>query len=329
MTMLSLCHRTNTCVRFRTRTFNRIIVLFALFASIRCALSAQEPAAVIQERIKSEVHLIKVAIDQHRPEESIGYLWATLGADYRKSGDFSNSEAAYLHAVELFEASLSSMRNYATTLDNLGMLYLTYGRVDDAERYNRKAAAIRNKMNYPIDLAWSTQHMAEINLAKHKYKEAENGAAEALAAMEAHNDPEQLDRISALNALAYTRCLRRRCEQGMGDARRSLDIARNNFGAESVPSAHALMALGFALWKLERFEDADRTLRAGVEMMRAKAGPRSRALLLALAEYRDFLKGTHRDEAAESVTKQLAEAKSLSIVCATCVTVNSLRNTTK
>lgn len=146
----------------------------------------------------------------------------------------------------------SAVRNHATTLDNFGTLYLVYGRLEEAERYNRLGPKIREKMKYPLDLSRSEQHLAEIDLAKHRFKQAKSEAAGALVIMHAENDPDPLDRIAALNALAFTRCLRGRCVQGMEDAQHAFDLARSNFRADSMAVARAQMAVGFATWKSGR-----------------------------------------------------------------------------
>jgi Flp pilus assembly protein TadD len=290
-------------------------------------LSAQVPIAVVQQRIADEIHSIKVATDQHLSNGRVGYLWACLASDYRKAGNFEASESSYMQALDLLQREHSTSRNYATALDNFGMLYLSYGHVDDAERYSKKAAALRKDMNYPLDRAISEEHMAEIDLANHKFKEAEKEASSALEVMQSMNDPDPLDRMAALNVLAFSRCMRGRCEQGMEDARTSLHMARNGFGSESVPSAHALMAVGFALWKVGRLDDADRTMRDAIVMMKAKIGPESRLLLLALAQYRNYLNSVHREGDAENISKELIEVRGRTSFCTTCVTVNSLRDT--
>lgn len=330
MTMLSQSHRRNQCVHFWTIFLTRLIALLALFvASYRGALYAQEPDAIVQKRIAQEARLIQEVTDQHGPAQRLGYLLANLAADYRKVGDFSASETTYFRAIHAFEGLPSSDRNYATVLDNLGMLYLSYGRIEEAESYVKRSAQIRKTMNYSLDLARAEQHMAEIDLAKHKFKEAENEAAHALEVMQSENDPEKRDMISALNALAYTRCLRKRCEQGMEAAQRSLELSRSVFGAESIPSAHSMMAVGFALWKLGRANDADTMMRDAIRIVRSQSGMNKQGLQLMLLEYLDFLRYEHRADDTVIAVRELDETRARTSFCSTCVTVNSLRGSPK
>src|SRR2546430_9255929 len=118
MTVLSLSHRKNPRVHSWTLALANLTALLVFFTvSGNSALSAEEPV-VVQQRITDEVHLIKVATDQHLSNERVGYLWARLASDYRKAGDFEASENAYMQAVELLEQVQPASRNYATALDN-------------------------------------------------------------------------------------------------------------------------------------------------------------------------------------------------------------------
>jgi tetratricopeptide (TPR) repeat protein len=316
-------------------------VIVALFSCVAYAQTSQSSGngprdgsrgtsgTTIQEQIAGMLHLIEQGKEQHLSEQRMGYLWGVLASDYRKAGDFSHSEAASLQAIELLKSHEDASRNYAIAIDNLSLLYLTYGRLDEARQYNGRAAAIRKEKGYRLDVARSDVHMAEIDLARHRFKEVEEEAARGLAVMDEMHDPEPKDLISALNALTYTRCLRKRCAEGMEAAQRSLELARAHFGPESIPTADALMSVGFALWKMGRVDDAGRTMRSAVEVMRRQAGPQSRPLLLLLALYRDYLKDTRRNDEVDEITHEITQVRSREPLCGACVTVNSLRGSAK
>lgn len=282
-------------------------------------------AAGLAEQIESDLNLIRVATAQHLSDEKVGYLWAVVAMDYRKLGNFAASESAYLKALDLQRDLPKVIRNYATTLDNFGTLYLVYGRLDEAEHYNRMGAKIRERAGLKLELARSEEHLAEIDLAKHRFKQAESEAAAAVDVMRAEKDPEPLDMIAGLNALAFTRCLRGRCAQGLEAAQESVRLARESFGLNSMPVAHAQMALGFAWWKSGRLDEAEPAMRSAIETMQAQSLPAGRPLLLALMEYRNYLRESRRDNDAEAVEKDLTTAKlQLSHECASCINARSL-----
>lgn len=326
MTMLCLSHRTNPCVRFRTLT---LAVTLAITLAGHSQVQRNAPT-LTTDGIASTLHLIQAAEDEKISEGHLGYLWAVLAAQYRVAGNFTASEDAYFKAIRLLERSPSAAQNYATALDNLAMLYLTYGRLDEAELYNRKGAKVRSMLGIPLDEARSEAHMSQIELARHKFRPAESGAAHAFEEMMRLDDPNPIDEISVLNALATARCSLKACAQGIKDAQRSLDLARNSFGEESAIFAHSMMALGFAEWKLNRVEEADLTMRSAIQRIQEREGQDSIAALLSMIEYRNYLKGVHRQGDAENITQQVALAlQKQPAVCRTCVNVGSLSNALK
>jgi tetratricopeptide (TPR) repeat protein len=283
----------------------------------------------LQETITREAQQIKSETDQHRSDDHLGFLWSRLASDYRQAGDFAASESAYLKALGLLDHGPVARRNYATTLDNFAMLYVSYERFDDAEKYLKRALEVRKEVGIPLDQARTEQHMSEIDLFRRNYKEAENRAARALQTMLDQNDPNRLDIIAALNSLTYARCLRGHCEQGAQDALRSLDIARSTFGEDSVGTACALLAVGFAEWRLGRLEVAEETMRKAVNMLKAHLSPDSKTVLLAMRQYRDYLKSVHRDRDAEGVERDMLAARSHDPTCKSCINAHTLSNSLK
>jgi tetratricopeptide (TPR) repeat protein len=305
------------------------IGLFLITVLSVCAYAQQAneilTGPALKEQIESQRSVIELATKHQLSKERLGYLWAGLAVMYRRDGDFGQSERAYVRALDLQRDLPAATRNYATTLDNFGALYMVYGRLDDAERYNRMGAKVREKMGYKLDLARSEEHLAEINLAKHRFKQADEEAEWALGVMREEKDPEVLDVIAALNALAYTRCLRGRCGEGLASANESVMLAKQRFGEQSTVTAHSMMALGFASWKGGRVEDAEPAMRLAIDVMQSHAEPADRGLLLALVEYRNYLHAMQRTLDADTVDKQLATARTqMGAVCADCINVRSL-----
>jgi tetratricopeptide (TPR) repeat protein len=311
------------------RYLSGIVLLLSVIA---CPSQVPEPPgstpSTLQETIANELQQIKADTDQHRSDDHLGFLWARLASDYRQAGDFAASEGAYLKALGLLDHGSTARRNYATTLDNFAMLYLSYQRFEDAEKYLKRALEIRKEVGIPLDQARTEQHMSEIDIFRRNYKEAENRAAHALQNMLDQNDPNRLDIIAALNSLTYARCLRGHCEQGVQDALRSLDIARSAFGEDSVGTACALLAVGFAEWRLGRLEAAEETMLKAVNMLKAYLGPDSKTVLLAMRQYRDYLKSVHRDTEADSIERDIA-ASARGPACKDCISIRSLSNSLK
>ncbi len=303
------------------------LFLVSLLCTCASAQKANEilSGTALKEQIESQRSTIDLATKHQLSNAKLGYLWAVLASMYRHAGDFTAAESAYIKALDLQRDLPAATQNYATTLDNLGSLYLLYGRLEEAEHYNRMGAKIRGKMGYRLDLARSEVHLAEIDLAKHRFKQADSEAESALRVMRAENDPEALDLIASLNALSFTRCLRGRCADGLASAKESVELARAHFGERSPALAHSMMALGFASWKGGRIDEAEPAMRQGIEVMQQQSTANGRGLLLALIEYRNYLREMQRTSDADAIDRELIAVKAqMGSTCVDCINMRSL-----
>jgi tetratricopeptide (TPR) repeat protein len=239
----------------------------------------------------------------------MGYLWATLASSYHDAADGEKALAAYEHALQLLRRDSADRANYATALDNLGALYLEYGRVAEAESVRKHALTIRKEIGDPLDVARSEEHIAEIALVKHRYKGAEKesrAAFEALSAAEGDGHAHVGTELSALVTLAYAECMQSKQEHGLLDAEKAMQLVKKAYPPGSVEQAHVLMALGFAQWKTGAMTEAERSMQDGLRIMREKWGATSPILMGAMFEYRDFLKATARRDEVAVIEKQLS-----------------------
>jgi hypothetical protein len=58
-----------------------------------------------------------------------------------------------------FEGEATSSANYATTLDNLGTLDLTFGRLTTAEASLKRTLTMRLQLGHPANVARTQQHL--------------------------------------------------------------------------------------------------------------------------------------------------------------------------
>jgi tetratricopeptide (TPR) repeat protein len=282
------------------------------------------PSAVAQQAapsllIDSQLKAIQIEEQRSAPAERLGYLWATLGVTYNDAGDFPQSLAAYERALPLLAKDPAGRANYATALDNLGALYLEYERMEEAETARKKAWAIRKQIGEPAAIARSQEHLAEIALVLHHYKEAEKGSLAAYATLAAVPEPLGSGTVStllsALVTLTFAECMQPRCADGFRHAEQAMEVVRKVYPPESVELGHVLMALGFAQWKSGSTREADSHLTEGIRILRARLGERNRLLLAAMYEYRGYLQAMRRgadlaelDREMGSIVQQQASA---------------------
>jgi hypothetical protein len=252
--------------------------------------------------------MIDVAEHEHLSNAKIAYLWGRLAINYTAQADFVRSEDAYFHAIHLLSESPESANNYATLLDNLGVLCLVYDRRAEAEQYLKEAFIARRRLGDSVALGISQVHLAQLALANHKFKQAEKIAIEAQADLSTAGDPGKAGLIGALVSLAYARCAQNKCTEGLRDADQAMELSRLIYSSDSLPTGHVLMAMGFARWKSGDNNAAEKLMLEGIHIIttrNAQGVPYSR---LALLEYRDFLKDMHRTPDVKRIDDQLSQS---------------------
>lgn len=285
---------------------------------IRAQTNAQEvPLAVqLRNRIAHNQEAIQTAESQSLPSAKLGILWAQLALDYREASDFSRSEDAYHRSIQLLKDSPASRADYATVLANLGSLYFIYDRLEEASLPTKHALAIRQELGDEINIALSRQHLADLDLARHKFKEAEIEASLAYETLSTADKTNKAALVASLVSLTYSRCELSKCSRGVQDAQLAIDTVRGSFPPDSIPAGQALMAIGFAQWKSGDNQQAEQAMLQGIRVIKTQGLAGNPLLLYSLTQYRDFLKAMHRIPELRAVDVQLALSRHQ--VCANC-----------
>jgi tetratricopeptide (TPR) repeat protein len=236
--------------------------------------------------------------------------------DYREASDFSRSEDAYHRSIQLLKDSPESRADYATVLANLGSLYFIYDRLEEASLPTKHALAIRQELGDEINIALSRQHLADLDLARHKFKEAEIEASLAYETLSTADKTNKAALVASLVSLTYSRCELSKCSRGVQDAQLAIDTVRGSFPPDSIPAGQALMAIGFAQWKSGDNQQAEQAMLQGIRVIKTQGLAGNPLLLYSLTQYRDFLKAMHRIPELRAVDVQLALSRHQ--ICANC-----------
>lgn len=298
-------------------------LLFSSGVAQRVSSGPSEPSV----RIEQGLRMIQEGKQTGLPAAQLGYLWATLAGSYQDAADAEKALAAYEHALQLLATDPEAKANYATALDNMGSLYLEYGRIAEAEKVRKRALAIRHEIGSPLEIGWSEEHLAEIALVKHRFKDAERGARSAFDSL-SRSGHDVSSEVASLVILTYAECMQSKPEEGLLEAERAMRLAENGLAADSVEQAHVSRALGFAQWKTRSIAEAERSMQNGLRILRVRLGNTDPTLMAAMYEYRDFLKAMHRGPEVkvieEQITAMIPQAKKKS--CSGCtVSVYVLR----
>jgi hypothetical protein len=287
-------------------------------APLRAQTNSLEVPIVIQlrNRIAHNQEAIRTAESQSLPKAKRGILWAQLALDYREAADFSRSEDAYYRSMQLLKDIPESRADYATVLANLGSLYLSYDRLEEAALPTKKALEIRQELGDEVNIALSRQHLADLDLARHKFKEAEIEASLAYETLSTADKTNKAALVASLVSLTYSRCELSKCSQGVQDAQLAIDTVHSSFPPDSIPAGQAFMALGFAQWKSGENPQAEQAMLQGIQVIKTQGLQGNPLLLYSLMQYRGFLKAMHRIPELKQVDEELALSRHQ--VCANC-----------
>jgi tetratricopeptide (TPR) repeat protein len=253
-------------------------------------------------------------------------LWAALASDYEADAELSKADAAYSQALRLLQAAPGGAAAYATVLDNLGSLYILMGNYDAAENSCKHSLAVREQLGDQLWTARGEAHLAEVEIAKHRFKEAQRESSHAYESMVALHNATSIDIVSVLIALTFESCQLGKCADGLASAEKAVTIARASLPADSLLVGEARLALGFAEWKAGTKEGAEPEMRAGLEILRAGMPTGHPEFLAALEQYRKFLVAIHRKQDAKQIAAEETQlARERSRGCNNCtVSVHAL-----
>lgn len=313
--------------------FLRVSFLFLSALSLGvCIASAQtfEPqSASAQARIARDLELIRIAEQQQRPDAERGALWAQLASEYQYAAEFLKAEDAYNRSLHLLKSAPAAKAEYAATLESLATLYLLYKRVDEAESVRKQALAVREKLGNSSDIGLSQIHLANVAIARRQFKKAERLSLQGMEEMKSSANPPRAGILSGLITIAYARCLRGHCDEGLTSAQQALAFANSNFEPESAAVGFALETVGFVEWKTGEVQESEKAMVRGIQILRTKLVPADPRLHGALLQYGDYLNATSRRVEAQEIHAEVDRmTNQTGTFCAACtVSVDSLSKT--
>jgi len=270
------------------------------------------------QRIRQQLTDLNTREMANASNRELGYRWTVLGFEYSNAGQFTSSENAYNHALDLLGRDPADAGLNAEALDQLGALYRIYGRLPESLNCRRKALALRTKLGDRKLIALSQSHLAEIALVSRQYREALQQADDAYRGMVASGGANR-DKISALIVRTYAKCGLGRHAECLSDANEIFALNRGVFPEQSPEVSSLLMLLSIAQLRNGSAAAAEDSARQAVAILRTALSPSDPRLVFALAQDRDCLLALHRKEEARQVAAQLAALESKSSEsCAQC-----------
>jgi hypothetical protein len=274
---------------------------------------------------------IRDAEQQHLTSVQQGILWGQLALEYQSIASFSKAEDAYHTSLRLLKTTPSARADYASALDDLSTLYMSFGRVDDSESAARQALAERQKVGRLSDIGLSQVHLAGIALVRRQFRKAEQLSQRGIQGLQSSSDPPRTGLLSGFMTLVYARCSRGHCQEAVTIAEQAVVFAENAFEPDSPATGFALETLGFAQWKSGSPQEGEKAMLQGIQILRAKLAADDPRLAGAMLQYRTYLIEAKRSAEAQDIQQQVKNmTREAGIYCSGCaISVHSLSNSVR
>jgi tetratricopeptide (TPR) repeat protein len=319
------------CRRKSDHLLKMTLLLTLTMCGLTCCVAQGQTdprIASVEAQIARNLASIHTAEQQHLPQAQQGALWGKVALEYQSIAVFQKAEDAYNRSLHMLKNAPAAGPEYASTLDNLATLYLSYDRVDDAESTEKQALMERKKLGKLSEIGLSEIRLADVALVRHQYNKAEQQAQRAIADMESAPEPPITGMLSAFITLAYARCSRGHCDAGMTSAEQAVEFANKMFGPESAATGFAFETLGFAKWKSGDRQEGEKAMLQALKILKTRLAAGDPRLAGVMLQYRTFLLEAHRTAEAQDLQQQVTTiTRQAGLSCPSCsISVHSLEN---
>jgi tetratricopeptide (TPR) repeat protein len=314
--------RTSTAERNRgvsRRPSPHSLSRFICALSITCAVLACSASVQAQRSPASAARVdalrgqIRSATDQEASAAQLGALWLELANEYQSQLELLQAEDAFTRSLPLlrFPATQSA---YADALDGLGSLYFATARPTEAENCFRKALGVYQAIGDRPHTARLHVSLALLLVSEHRFRDGEEESSEGLNEFQSQPQPDPSEFVPALLTHSYALCNQGRCNAALDDTKRAMTLAQGSFATDSLEIAGVWLAWGFDQWKSGSPDEADRSMREALTIVRSRTDlPRpllAGSLLGILRQYDVFLKATHRKSEARQIDSEIRRLQS-------------------
>src|ERR1700722_5913606 len=274
---------------------DQIVEAFHLWSAgqERAAIAILEP--IVQSRVNGVA------------EWDLGVAWNVLGSCYLDLEMYDQARPGYQHAVEILRPIPSSQNQYASVMDNLGVLEKALGNGDSAKALCEKSRHIYETLGDSAGVAITSTNLAVIGIAQHNFKAARRAFERALRAAEQATMKD--DDIAAIDAVESALALHDgREDEAISAVERAIDrwTRVHGPGFFMIGTGYLLRAQAFA--KIGDYDRATADARHALEIAEAAIGKNTVAYLMAEDEYARILRASGDKEQASRLQKHAAVA---------------------
>jgi tetratricopeptide (TPR) repeat protein len=243
-------------------------------------------------------------------EMDLGVAWNVLGSCYLDLEMYDQARRAYQHAMEILRPIAASQNQYASAMDNLGVLEKALGDGDSAKVLCEKSRHIYETLGDSAGVAITSTNLAVIGIAQHDFKGARRAFERALQAE--HTTAMKEDDIAAIDSVESALALHdRREDEAISAVQRAIErwTRVHGPGFFMIGTGYLLRAQAFA--NIGDYGRATADARHALEIAEAAIGKNTVAYLMAEDEYARILRASGDKEQASLLQKQAASGLAL------------------
>jgi tetratricopeptide (TPR) repeat protein len=238
-----------------------------------------------------------------------GRIWRHLGSLYEDAGMYADSETAYVHAIHLLQSAPAAAGELAQAIDGLGTLYMMRGDLEQAERAEQRALAIREGEGLKLDLPQSWYHLATLSLREHRFERARDYAQHAVQQLAAEEHPDADEELNARFVLGAALYRLRNYPESIAMMRSAMDLVHRTYQPDDFPSAFGSFLLGYVYWKSGNADAAQDPMQVGASAVEKQLGWEHPVCLIVMTQYAHYLRATHQKQAALEIENKLKLAR--------------------
>jgi tetratricopeptide (TPR) repeat protein len=270
---------------------------------------SQEQNSLELERVEALQAKIRSAVDQHANPEQVGTLWLSLAKRFLGYLELEKAEDAFARAIHLLRDT-SLQTQYADSLDGIARVYLTLGRLGEARSFLTKSLETYAKLKAESNVASIHVALGIVQLASHKYREAEIESATALKIFESEASPDPAEISAAYLLHARAICGEGRCSSALDDILRARSAIASKSPENSIEMISIWMIKGQIQIQAGLQAEGEQAIDEGLRLLQSRTDlphPVSVALELAILRVQaSSLRAAHRKQEAKRTEDQIA-----------------------
>jgi tetratricopeptide (TPR) repeat protein len=228
----------------------------------------------------------------------LGRAWIVLGLAYTDQGAFGVARHAYEQAISLLQPLPEGVHDYASALNNFGLLYRAMGQFEAASELRLKTLHVYEQIGDHSGIARACNNLASLALDQRDMKKAEKylkRSAEEMRVATALDD----DDVAAIYSMqAYFAGAKGNTQAAIAGYEHAMQIWKRAYKEDHPRTGWGYMLLGQAHANAGRIDEATREMQQGLAILDRTVGRRNLHYLEAEIAYSRLLDETGAHDAA-------------------------------